>query len=251
MHYKKPSFSLFLALVLILVCGCSETTMNRLKQVGKEPAIQATEMPNEKEGYRPVSWPEEEEVPVTNSSSLWQQGNRSFFKDRRARRVGDILRVNVRISDKAELDNKTTRERSTSEDLASPNVFGVENKIASWLPGTADPTNFLDISGKNKAEGNGVIEREEVIETEVAAMVTQILPNGNLVVHGDQEIRVNYEVRKITVSGIIRPEDIGADNSVESSKIAEARISYGGRGQLTDVQQPRVGMQLIDILSPF
>ena len=119
------------------------------------------------------------------------------------------------------------------------------------IPGTSPASFLLDVASTGTSTGTGTVDREEIIETEIASMVTQILPNGNLVIHGDQEIRVNFEVRKITVDGIVRQEDIGADNSIDSNQIAEARISYGGRGQLTNVQQPRYGTQILDLLSPF
>jgi flagellar L-ring protein FlgH len=81
--------------------------------------------------------------------------------------------------------------------------------------------------------------------------VTQVLPNGNLVVQGRQELRVNFEVRELQITGVIRQQDISSTNTVSYTKLAEARISYGGRGQLTDVQQPRYGQQLLDIIAPF
>jgi flagellar L-ring protein precursor FlgH len=188
--------------------------------------------------------------PVAYSpNSLWRNGARAFFKDQRAHQVGDILTVRVKITDRAEIENETQRSRKNSEDSGITDFIGsktIPNPAKAVLPGrilTADSTAL--------SEGKGSVNRQETVQTNVAAVVTQVLPNGNLVVEGRQEVRVNFEVRELIVAGIVRPEDIESDNTIDSTKIAQARIAYGGRGQITDVQQPRYGQQLLDILLPF
>lgn len=240
--------------ILLLVGGCTMSQIDRLEYVGKEPPMEMVKSPTEKLGYAPISWPapESKSGNIRTANSLWQDGSRTFFRDQRARNIGDILMVNVTINDKAEIDNKTERKRQTTDDLDIPGLFGMQDKIFDALPGdVSSTTDILSIAGSTDTSGEGTIEREEVIETKVAAVVTQVLPNGNMFINGTQEIRVNFEVRQLTVAGIIRPEDIASDNSVELSQIAEARVSYGGRGLITDMQQPRIGSQLVDILSPF
>ena len=133
----------------------------------------------------------------------------------------------------------------------SPNLFGLEAEATQILPEGADPASLLSTSGAMNDNGSGAINRSEKIELQVAAVITQLLPNGNMVARGSQEIRVNNEVRVLTISGILRPEDISSANTISYEKIAEARISYGGRGQITDVQQPPYGAQIMDIISPF
>jgi flagellar L-ring protein precursor FlgH len=165
--------------------------------------------------------------------------------------VGDILRVNIEINDQAQLDNKTNRSRGATEGVAAPALYGMQNKLGMLTPGTPDPTNLFDITSNTNSNGNGKIDRKEKIRTQVAALVTQVLPNGNLVIEGTQEILVNYEVRELGVQGVIRPQDINSDNTIESTQIAQARITYSGRGQISDVQQPRWGQQMIEVLSPF
>lgn len=234
-----------------LLSACS-STMDKLSGVGQAPTLNKVDNPLENPDYKPVTWPLPETPTPSRqyAGSLWQQGAREFFRDQRASRVGDIVRVDIKIKDKAELDNQTSRERKNSEALGAPKLFGAE-ALYGVVPGSQNGESLLSITGSNKNEGTGSSKREETIETQVAAIVTQLLPNGNMVIKGSQEIRVNFEVREISIAGVIRPEDIDSDNTIESTKVAQARISYGGRGQITDVQQPRWGSQVIDILSPF
>src|SRR3981189_2032595 len=187
------------------------------------------------------------ETASYNANSLWRNGSRAFFRDQRAARIGDLLTVTVNITDRANSPNETQRSRTNKEDSGITDFAGSKalgaNKI---LPGrilTADSTASSD--------GKGSVNRQEALQTNVAAVVTQVLPNGNLVVEGKQEIRVNFEIRELIVAGIVRPEDIQSDNTIDSSKIAQARIAYGGRGQITDIQQPRYGQQVMDVLLPF
>jgi flagellar L-ring protein precursor FlgH len=201
-------------------------------------------------GYKPVQMPMPAPQPASyNPNSLWRNGSRAFFKDQRAHQVGDILTVKVKITDQARLENATARSRTNSEDSGVENFFG--KKKLPIVTGVAIPGRLLTADSESSSEGKGSIDRKEELSTNVAGVVTQLLPNGNLVIEGRQEIRVNFEVRELIVAGVVRPEDIESDNTIDSSKIAQARIAYGGRGQITDVQQPRYGQQVLDVLLPF
>ncbi len=239
-------------LILLSLTSCA-TTLDKLEQVGEQPNMAKTDNPRENIGYKPITWPTPDPLPPSKpqSNSLWQPGARAFFRDQRAARVGDILRVHIKIDDKAELNNETEHKRDTQDDVKSPEVFGLQSKLGILLPGRPNPEQLFDIKGTNKNKGTGTVQRQEKIETEIAALITQILPNGNFVIQGKQEIKVNFEVREIAISGVVRPEDIDTNNTINSAQVAEARITYGGHGQLTDVQQPRWGSQVIDVLSPF
>jgi flagellar L-ring protein FlgH len=233
--------------VLSLAGGCS--SIDRLSQIGEKPKLTEIDNPTTQPGYKPVQMPMPKPETVSYApNSLWRNGSRAFFKDQRAHQVGDILTVTVNITDQANFANETQRSRSGKEDSGITNFIGSQtitqaNKI---LPGR-----LLTEDSSSSSDGKGTIQRSESLTTNVAAVVTQVLPNGNLVVEGKQEIRVNYEIRELIVAGIVRPEDIQSDNTIDSSKIAQARISYGGRGQITDIQQPRYGQQVMDILLPF
>ena len=239
-----------LALVACLgVSACN--TADRLSQIGAKPTLSAIEDPTSQPGYKPVRMPMPDVQPVSYAPhSLWRTGSRAFFKDQRAARLGDVLTVKVNVTDRANLNNETKRSRSNSEGLGLPNAFGLENSAAATAAGI-EPDKLLTMSSNMANAGAGSVQRAETVSTNIAAVVTQVLPNGNLVVEGKQEIRINYEVRELIVAGVVRPEDIESDNTVDSSKIAQARIAYGGRGQITDVQQPRYGAQLVDVLLPF
>jgi flagellar L-ring protein precursor FlgH len=233
--------------VMSVVSGCS--SIDRLSQIGETPKLNAIENPTAQPGYKPVSMPMPKPETVSyNPNSLWRNGSRSFFKDQRAHQIGDLLTVTVNITDQANFANETVRDRTSKEDSGITNFIGSQtitqaNKI---LPGR-----ILTTDSTSQYDGKGTIQRQESLQTNVAAVVTQVLPNGNLVVEGKQEIRVNYEMRELIVAGIVRPEDIQSDNTIDSSKIAQARISYGGRGQISDFQQPRYGQQVMDVLLPF
>lgn len=233
----------------VALAGCGAA--DRLSEVGKPPSLSAIQDPTAQAGYKPVSLPMPAPPPAAYApNSLWKQGARTFFKDQRAHQVGDILTVKVTISDKAEFDNETTRKRSGSD---SASVGGLPAYLLSKavLPASVATSDIASTDSASSSTGSGKATRSETLETNIAGVVTQILPNGNLVVEGRQEVRVNFEKRELIVAGIIRPEDIAADNTIDSAKIAEARISYGGKGQLTDMQQPRYGQQVLDVLLPF
>ena len=237
-----------LSVLALCAGGCS--SLDRIRNIGEQPALAAIEDPVAKPGYKPVHMPmPEPTAAVYNENSLWRSGSREFFKDQRAHQVGDILTVIVNITDTAKTANETQRSRSNSEDSGVTDFLGsktIKNPATAILPGK-----ILTADSNSSSDGKGSINRQEAVQTNVAAVVTQVLPNGNLVVEGKQELRVNFEVRELIVAGIVRPEDIQSDNTIDSTKIAEARIAYGGRGQITDVQQERYGQQLSDIVLPF
>ncbi len=249
----KKNIRLITALSGVLMLSACASTLDKLENVGNPPEMTRVEDPTIKPEYRPMSWPTP--APVGEhpkyANSLWQPGARAFFRDQRAARVGDLLKVRIMIDDKAELDNNTERKRDSQENVGAPDVYGLETLFGSITPGSPDKNSLFDITGTTNNKGEGKLKRKEKIETTVAATVTQVLPNGNFVIEGSQEIRVNYDLREVSVAGVIRPEDIDSDNTIDSTQIAQARINYGGRGQMMDVQQPRWGHQMIDVLSPF
>jgi flagellar L-ring protein precursor FlgH len=251
--YPVKSTLRFLATASILALaaatgGCS--SLERLSAIGEKPSLSAIENPTTQPGYKPVQMPMPTPQPASYSpNSLWRNGSRAFFKDQRARQVGDLLTVTVNITDKANFDNETKRSRTNKEDSGVTDFAG--SKLLTGKAAQVMPGKILTADSTAQSEGKGSVNRTEALQTSVAAVVTQLLPNGNLVVEGRQEIRVNFEVRELIVAGIVRPEDIQSDNTIDSTKIAQARIAYGGRGQLTDVQQPRYGQQVLDVLLPF
>jgi flagellar L-ring protein precursor FlgH len=231
----------------ILLSGCA--AFDRLKNIGEQPALSAVDNPTARPGYKPVQMPMPAAQPASyNPNSLWRNGSRAFFKDQRAHQVGDILTVTVNLNDKAAIANETQRSRDNKEDSGIDNFFG-KSKIP--LMNAPLGSRIFTADSNSSSDGKGSVNRSEALITNVAAVVTQTLPNGNLVVEGKQEVRVNFEIRELIVAGIVRPEDIQSDNTIDSTKIAEARIAYGGRGQITDVQQPRYGQQVLDVLLPF
>jgi flagellar L-ring protein precursor FlgH len=228
--------------------GCS--SIDRLSAIGERPALTSIENPTTQPGYKPVQMPMPKPEPASYAAnSLWRNGSRAFFKDQRAHQVGDILTVTVNFTDKANIANETQRSRTNKEDSGVTDFLG--SKLLSGNAAKVLPGKLLTADSTASSDGKGSVQRQENLQTSVAAVVTQVLPNGNLVVEGKQEIRVNFEVRELVVAGIVRPEDIQSDNTIDSSKIAQARIAYGGRGQITDVQQPRYGQQVLDVLLPF
>lgn len=186
-----------------------------------------------------------------HGGSLWQSGPSSLFGDRRARQLGDILTVVIEISDQAQINNSTNRARSGAENMSVPNLFGLPQLIAPRLPDGAGLDPAIGLSSSSSSSGNGSVSRAEQITLRVAATVIEVLPNGHLVVQGNQEVRVNFELRDLQIAGIVRPEDISRRNEITYDKIAGARISYGGRGQIMNTQQPRPGQQIVDAVSPF
>ena len=248
-------------LKLLAVAGCGLVLLSacaRLEQVGKAPALSELDNPRNPLPYAvsPARAALAVPTPVAlrqgkERASLWNSGPKSLFGDRRASARGDILTVLIEIDDQAQIQNSTARSRSGSESVGIPNLAGIPQLLGDRLPEGATLDNFADVSSNSSSSGDGSVQRNERITLRIAATVVDVLPNGHLVVQGNQEVRVNFELRDLQVTGIVRPEDISRQNQITYDKIAGARISYGGRGQITDVQQPRYGQQVADILLPF
>ena len=238
-----------LALTLPALSACAEAT-----EVFTGPKMSAMSYPSSLvAAEQPVI------IPVRDSTtgngvgpnSLWRAGARTFFTDQRAGRVGDILTVLITIDDSANVTNDTTRERKSSNTMGMPHLFGLESTLGKLLPKAFDPTSAVSTSSDNALTGTGQIQREDKINLTVAAVVTKVLPNGNLVIQGRQEVKTNNELRELTVSGLVRPEDISSSNTINHTQIAEARISYGGRGDLQRSGSAPKGQALLETFSPF
>jgi flagellar L-ring protein precursor FlgH len=236
------------ACVGLSACG----TADRIANIGKAPEMAKIVNPQTQSDYQPVSLPmPSPKMVVKEQNSLWDSNRQTFFKDQRAADVGDIITVMMIMKDKAEIDNESERTRTSSESAGLDNLLGYEQSLGAVLPEAVDNTALVGGGADSLHKGSGTIDREEKIELKLAALVTQILPNGNMVIHGKQEVLVNFEKRILQIDGVIRPQDITTENTISYEKIAEARVVYGGEGQLTDVQQPRYGQQLYDIIFPF
>jgi flagellar L-ring protein precursor FlgH len=183
--------------------------------------------------------------------SLWTGERGSLLGDRRAVQRGDILTVVIEINDSASISNSTDRSRSGSESMSVPNLFGLPQRVDETLPEGATLGAAVDFSSSSSFDGDGSVRRNEQLELRIAATIVDVMPNGVLMIQGTQEVRVNFEMRELLVSGFVRPEDISRQNEITYDKLASARISYGGRGQISDVQQPRIGQQVADIILPF
>jgi flagellar L-ring protein FlgH len=245
----RPRPLCLVLLVPLLAAGCN--SLQRLSEVGSTPAMTPSSDPTRDPKWRPLTLPmPSPQSAAPEANALWRSGSRAFFKDQRAAQVGDIVTVLVNITDAADLENQTSATRSGNESMGLPNLFGIEAAIPHMLA-HASPANLVTANSANANTGAGQIKRNETVTLRLAGVITQVLPNGNLVVAARQEVRVNGELRELQVSGVIRSQDIASDNTVQHDRMAEARISYGGRGQLTDVQSPRWGQQVLDVVLPF
>jgi flagellar L-ring protein precursor FlgH len=254
----RRATALPLLVLLLAVAGC-----NRLDHLGKPPTLTPVGSSEETsrlaaaEVVRRLPTPSPPPALPTQPGSLWQMGSQNFFNDNRASRVGDILTVLINMNEQAQFKNQTTRDRSNTESMGATSFFGLEKRLVKVLPdggsnGTpVDPSSLVDLNSGTSSKGNGSAQRSEQVQMKLAAIIAAILPNGNFVINGNQQVRVNYELREMQIAGVVRPQDVTAENTVTYDKIAEARIAYGGRGQLTDVQQPRYGQQVLDMVLPF
>lgn len=246
MHQKKHSRNFTIA-ALIVVGACG-----RMDHLGKPPGFTlSTESPE----HVAMLWPglpmHTQPQRSVDQSSLWSGGRQSLLGDRRAIKKGDILTVVIEIDEKAEISNDTARSRTGSESLGIPHLFGLPQRASEHLPVGASLADAVEVDSKSQTSGKGSVKRKEKLTLRVAVTIVDVLPNGVLSITGSQELRVNFEMRELLVSGFVRPEDISRQNEITYDKIASARVSYGGRGQITDVQQPRYGQQILDAVLPF
>jgi flagellar L-ring protein FlgH len=233
------------ACLLLANCG----SLQRLSELGRPPEMTPTSDPTKDPTWRPVTMPMPAREPTPNeANALWRPGSRAFFKDQRAAQVGDIVTILVAMNDTANVKDQTTNSRTSGATGSLQNFFGMENLLPKTI---TDPSKILNVGSTNTQGGSGQIQRSETVTLQLAGVVTQVLPNGNLVVAARQEFRVNHELRELQVTGVIRPQDIASDNTVQHERMAEARITYGGRGEISEEQHTPWGQQLLNILSPF
>lgn len=232
-------------LALVLVTGCD----NRLNDLGRKPSMTSIMDNNEAAAMSAIPIPNDISTRhAADRASLWTAGRQSLLGDRRADKAGDILTVVIKIDDKAQVSANSQTGRSGTEKMSVGSYLGFESKAPldqiALSPG-------VSTSSSSASAGDGTTSRNEKITLRVAATVIGTLPNGVLQIQGSQEVRVNYELRELLVTGFVRPEDISRQNEIPYDKIASARISYGGRGQITNMQQPRIGQQITDMVLPF
>lgn len=240
------------SIFLVIVCVSLSACAMRVDEIGKEPKLAPVGSGMRAVVNNNILAPAK--VPIQPANySLWPGNKESIFNDQRAKSAGDVLTVSIQINDKATLNNKTKRSKGASSNATLGMDF-----TTSTTPNSGAATSFDtngsgngNIGSDSEFDGSGAITRAEKINLNIAAVITQVLPNGNYIISGTQEVRVNFELRVLTIAGIVRPEDVSQDNAVSYEKIAEARISYGGRGRLTEVQQPGVGQQIWDAINPF
>ena len=234
-------------LLILPLAACTD-----LATVGSPPAFAPLDPTREHHALYNVPLPEvTERRSVIDTASLWSSGQRSLFGDRRARGAGDILTVVIEINDSAQISNSTQRGRSGSQSMGMPQLFGLSQSLDARLPDGASMADAVSIDSASSFQGQGTVSRNEQLTLRVATTIIETLPNGVLRIEGSQEVRVNNELRELVVTGYIRPEDISRRNDIAYDRIAGARISYGGRGQISQMQQPRYGQQIADIVLPF
>lgn len=243
----KKTITTSVGLATLMLGGCAG-----LNEAIAPPQLTAIQNPATLAGSQRVSMPLPTPIVETAAAnSLWRTGARSFFNDQRASKIGDILTVNIEIADSAQLKNTSARSRTSSTDTSLNAALGLEDVITKALPGTPSLSPGVDFGSTSASNGTGSVNRQETVSLVVAAVITDILPNGNMVIGGSQEVKINNELRELLVSGVIRPEDVAADNTIAHTKIAEARISYGGRGDISAVQRDKYGKLIYDQITPF
>lgn len=240
------------SIVPLVACGLILMGCARAGHIGKAPSFSDAGETEEHRAMVTSSLPLRlQEERLVDQASLWSGTRSSLLGDRRALEQGDILTVVIEIDERAEISNATDRSRSSDEQLGIPALGGLPQRLDERLPEGATASELIGINSTSRSAGDGSVKRNEKLTLRIAATVVNVLPNGVLVIEGTQEIRVNFELRELLVTGYVRPADISRQNEITYDKIASARVSYGGRGQITDVQQPRYGQQILDAILPF
>lgn len=235
------------SILLVALVGCA-----RVNHIGKAPDFSERNETVEHHAMVVSSLPMKlDERRLVDQASLWSGTRGSLLGDRRALEQGDILTVVIEIDEQAEISNTSERSRSSEENLGVPAFGGLPQRLDARLPEGASSSELIGLNSSSRSTGDGSVKRNEKLTLRIAATVVSVLPNGVLSIEGTQEIRVNFELRELLVAGFVRPADISRQNEITYDKIASARVSYGGRGQITDVQQPRYGQQVLDAILPF
>jgi len=237
--------------VASLSLGACSTAMEAVRGPELAPIGYPAQLVPVSQGYMQSPQARTEQASAASANSLWRTGARTFFGDQRARRIGDILTVNIAIDDRAQTQNSTQRARSNNISGGVSNFLGLESSLGRAFPGGFDPSKMVGMDGALAANGSGTVNRSEKVNLTIAAVVTDVMANGNMVIQGRQEVRTNRELRELTVAGIVRPEDISSANTINHTQIAEARISYGGRGDISRVQASPAAQSLVERFSPF
>ncbi|MCU0904815.1 MAG: flagellar basal body L-ring protein FlgH [Tabrizicola sp.] len=238
---------IFCGLSFSLISACSD-----LSQVGRAPEFTPLEGSYQHHAMYSTPMPDVAAPDgPTDASSLWAAGTDSLLGDRRAAQRGDILTVVIEIDDSAEISNSSGRSRSGSQSMGIPQMLGIPQRVDENLPEGASMAEAFETNSSSTFSGSGDVSRAEQLTLRIAATVVEELPNGVLRIEGQQEVRVNYELRELVITGYVRPADISRQNEITYDKIAGARVSYGGRGQISDFQQPTYGQQITDIVLPY
>lgn len=242
---------LFLSSSLLMsLGGC--ILPERLSNIGDPPEISEIQNPELVNNYQPVSMPmpDPEAVPI-QMNSLWQNGSRAFFKDQRASRVGDVITVDIKFTNKTNVDDKLEASRTLTQTTPINNFFGYEKYAKKIFPKAVDPKHMTNLGADTDLKTKGTRERTDEMDIKIAATIIQILPNGNMVIQGHREVRISGEVRTIELKGIIRREDIIAGNRIKYAKIAEARLSDVSRGEISDLNSTPWGQEILNKILPF
>ena len=239
-------------LLLAAILLAATAACNRVDHIGRPPTMSEPQSTPEFTAMTTpeLFLPETPQRPEADAS-LWAGEQSSLMRDRRATTRGDILTVVIEIDDKAEISNSSNRSRSAADQVSIPDFAGLPQSLDKRMTEGASMANAVDADSSSTYKGAGKVSRRDKLTLRVAATVIDRLPNGTLHIQGSQEVRVNFEMRELLVAGFVRPEDIGRNNEVAYDRIAGARISYGGRGQIMDVQQPRYGQQIADVILPY